>query len=386
MNFELSEEQEMLCEAAREALARTDTLAAARAGLDGRPGEAGQAPAWGVAVRGGWTGLLADEDGRHELGALNAMLVLIECGRRLAATGLVGHLAAVSVLHAAGADLSALASGRRRAVYVPARPPVADEPFLVETGDPARPYGPLPELDGGRVTGRVAFVPDLPGADLLVVPVRRPDGVAAVLVEAGAGGVKVEPLVRGDATRPLGHLTLDGAEAAPPTAEPSDLERAWDLAQALTAAEALGVCEAVQEMAVGYARDRSAFGRPIGSYQAVKHQLVDILRYGANVRALLYYAGYAAEHAPDEFTRAAGCARVAGEHAAGYATRTCIAVHGGIGATWEHDAHLFYRRALLSRLLYGGEGFAAERVALDLLAGAFEPSPEALARLGGARL
>jgi alkylation response protein AidB-like acyl-CoA dehydrogenase len=100
----------------------------------------------------------------------------------------------------------------------------------------------------------------------------------------------------------------------------------------------------------------------------------------------IIYAGYAPEYVPDELTRAAGCARVSGEHALDYATRTCIAVHGGVGATWEHDAHLYYRRALLSRLQYGGEGFAAERVTVDLLASAAVPPDGAFDRLGQIRI
>ena len=117
-------------------------------------------------------------------------------------------------------------------------------------------------------------------------------------------------------------------------------------------------------MALAYAKDRHAFGRPIGSYQAVKHQLVEILRRIDTLRSLCFYAGFAAEASPEEL--AAGDRAVRGSppsEAADYATRTCIAVHGGIGATWEHDAPLFWRRAQLSRLLLGGERGAADRVA-----------------------
>jgi alkylation response protein AidB-like acyl-CoA dehydrogenase len=140
------------------------------------------------------------------------------------------------------------------------------------------------------------------------------------------------------------------------------------VSQALLAADALGVAEAMLELSVAYAKERRTFGRPIGSYQAVKQQIVEILRHAGTTRSLCFYAGYAAESQPDELPLAASAARFAAEEAADYATRTCIAVHGGIGATWEHDAHLYWRRAQLSRLLLGGVAGAGDRVADEIIA------------------
>jgi alkylation response protein AidB-like acyl-CoA dehydrogenase len=122
------------------------------------------------------------------------------------------------------------------------------------------------------------------------------------------------------------------------------------------------------ELGVSYAKERHAFGRPIGSYQAIKHQLVEVLRRTEMARNLCYYAGYAAEWAGEELALAASCARLAGEDGADMATRTCIAVHGGIGATWEHAAPFYWRRAQLSRLLLGGATGAADRVAAEMIA------------------
>jgi alkylation response protein AidB-like acyl-CoA dehydrogenase len=144
-------------------------------------------------------------------------------------------------------------------------------------------------------------------------------------------------------------------------------DQAWHVTQGLLAADALGVTERMLEMSVAYAKERYAFGRQIGSYQAIKQQIVEILRHAGTARSLLFYAGYAAEARPDELPLAASCARFAAEEASDYATRTCIAVHGGIGATWEHDAHLYWRRAQLSRLLLGGAGGAADRVAEEII-------------------
>ncbi len=224
----------------------------------------------------------------------------------------------------------------------------------------------------GTLSGTVAWVPDAPGADILVVAATRAgDGEAvAVAVEAGSAGVGVEDAVRYDATRALGHVALDGATGVVLDGVGADnLARAWFLAQSLLAAEALGAVETALTVSVAYAKERFTFGRAIGSYQAVKHGLVEVLRLRENTYALLLYAGWAYEDGPEEFALAASAARSAGEHALDVASRTMISVHGGIGATWEHDAPLFFRRAQLSRRLLGGLGEAADRVAGELMRG-----------------
>jgi alkylation response protein AidB-like acyl-CoA dehydrogenase len=190
----------------------------------------------------------------------------------------------------------------------------------------------------------------------------------AGVVEASAAGV--EPAVRYDATRALGHVTLDGARGARLDVAPEQIARAWYLAQALLAAESVGAAEAALEMAVAYAKERFTFGRAIGSYQAVKHGLTEVLRVIENARSLLYYAGYAYADRPEEFPLAASAARSTAGRALDVAARQNIATHGGIGATWEHDAPLFFRRAQLSRRLLGGTSDATDRVAGELLAGA----------------
>jgi alkylation response protein AidB-like acyl-CoA dehydrogenase len=141
---------------------------------------------------------------------------------------------------------------------------------------------------------------------------------------------------------------------------------AWHLAQALLAAESLGAVETALEASVAYAKDRFTFGRAIGSYQAVKHELVEILRRLENARSLMYYAGWAAQDRPEELPLAAAAFRTVAGAALDHAARAQISVHGGIGATWEHDAPLYFRRAQLSRRLLGGGGGAAGRVADEL--------------------
>jgi alkylation response protein AidB-like acyl-CoA dehydrogenase len=371
MNLALSDEQEFLREAARGALSRVKTIEAAREALEG-----GELPdLWPMVVEAGWPGLLiSEEHGGAGLGAFDAMLVMQECGRVLAGAPLLGLLPASALLEAGGdAALEAVASGEVRPAWLPARPP-GDlvEGWTVDArSGKHRPDAPRAAVDGDSVTfsDEVAWVPDAPGADLLVVVGVDSAGAPVVgAIDAAAAGV--EAVTRYDATRSLGHVTLDGATGRRLDVSSEQLARAWYLAQALLAAESLGVVEATLEMAVTYAKERFTFGRAIGSYQAIKHGLTEVLRRQENARSLLYFAGWAYADSPERFALAASAARSAAGSALDFAARQNITTHGGIGATWEHDAPLFFRRAQLSRRLLGSTGDATDRVAEELLAAA----------------
>jgi len=370
MNFALTDEQEFLREAARGALSRFKTVEAAREALDG--GLEKLPDLWPAAREAGWPGLLvSDERGGAGLGVFDAMLVAEELGRTLAPVPFLGVVPATAILDAAGFDgLEAVGNGDVRPVYVPARPPGDLESRWTVEGVGSSRRAEAPRVDGsGKVTGEVAFVPDAPGADLLVVVAVDESGAPrAVAVEAG--GVAVEQIVRYDVTRALGHVRLDGAQGTVLDAGEDVLADAWYVAQALLAAESLGTVQTTLEMSVQYAKERFTFGRAIGSYQAIKHELTEVLRRLENARSLQYYAGWARTDAPDEFPLAASAARSVAGEALDFAARSNINVHGGIGATWEHDAPLYFRRAQLSRRLLGGVGDASDRVAERLLAAA----------------
>jgi alkylation response protein AidB-like acyl-CoA dehydrogenase len=376
MNLALSDEQVFLREAARGALSRFKTLEAAREALD--KDQSALPDLWPMAKEAGWPGLLIDEDhGGAGLDAFDAMLVLGECGRVLAGVPLLGHLPATAILNASprpASWLGELATGERRAAYLPSCPP--DDLGGGWSTDPrsglARgelPVAGTPSDSGqARVSGSFAFVPDAPGADGFVGAALidgKPTGVAIL---ADSEGVEVEQTMRYDSTRTLAHITFDDAPAVVLDAPEDALVSAWYLAQALIAAESLGSVETALEVSVEYAKERHTFGRAIGSYQAVKHSLTEVLRQLENGRSLLYYAGWARAGAPAEFPLAASAARSVGGRALDAAARTMISVHGGIGATWEHDAPLYFRRAQLSRRLLGGTGGATDRVAGELLA------------------
>jgi alkylation response protein AidB-like acyl-CoA dehydrogenase len=222
--------------------------------------------------------------------------------------------------------------------------------------------------DGAEVSGTIAWVPDGAEADVFVGAVERDEGtVVAVAIDAADPAVTLEPARRYDATRALAHVTLDRATATVLDVGEDELRTAWYLAQSLVAAESLGAVETALESSVAYAKERYTFGRAIGSYQAIKHQLTEVLRLLENARSLLYYAGWAYGDKRDEFALAASAVRSASGRALDFASRQMISVHGGIGATWEHDAPLFFRRAQLSRRLLGGTADASDRVAQELL-------------------
>lgn len=368
MNLELTDEQTFLRDAARDALSRVRTVAAARDALED---PAALPDLWPTAREAGWPGLLvSEENGGAGLSAFDAMLAMTEAGRVLAGIELLGHLPASALLDAAvHAGIGAVAEGESRACFVPARPPgdVEDRWTVEPPAGSVRRDAPALAPDG-TLSASVAWVPDAPGADVYVVVATR-DG-APVAVAVDAADARVEAAVRYDATRSLGHVAFERAPATVLAVDEADIRRAWFLGQALLAAESLGAVETALSVSVAYAKERFTFGRAIGSYQAVKHSLVEVLRLRENTYALLLYAGWAYDDRPGEFALAASAARSSGGHALDYASRTMISVHGGIGATWEHDAPLFFRRAQLSRRLLGGVGDATDRVAGELLSAA----------------
>jgi alkylation response protein AidB-like acyl-CoA dehydrogenase len=192
----------------------------------------------------------------------------------------------------------------------------------------------------------------------------------AAAIAGDANGVSVEPVLRYDATRRLGHVTFSQAQGRRLEPGADVLADAWYVAQSLIAAESIGAVETCLERSVAYAKERFTFGRAIGSYQAIKHELTEVLRRRENARGLEYYAGWARQSKPEEFPLAASAARSAAGRALDFAARSMINVHGGIGATWEHEAPLFFRRAQLSRRLLGGTHDATDRVAEESLGAA----------------
>jgi alkylation response protein AidB-like acyl-CoA dehydrogenase len=213
-------------------------------------------------------------------------------------------------------------------------------------------------LDGGvwRLTGVKTPVLDGALADLVLVAARAGDELGLFAVEAAAPGLSRSALSTLDPTRHLARLELSGSPARRLVSEDAAgaLAHTLDLATVALAAEQLGGLQRCLDMSVDYAKARYQFGRPIGSFQAIKHLCADMHVAMELTRSAVRYAAWAADEAADELPVAAALARAACSEAFFRVAADTIQVHGGIGFTWEHDAHLYYRRAKSSELLLGG--------------------------------
>jgi alkylation response protein AidB-like acyl-CoA dehydrogenase len=225
--------------------------------------------------------------------------------------------------------------------------------------------------DCWTIDGVVRHVLNGTAADDLVVVATTAGGVALFLVDPNAAGVLVETERVLDGTRPMATITFTSVPALRLSNDgPVDdiIERNVDLALAVLSAEQVGACERVQEIATEYARTREQFGRPIGSFQAVKHKCADMLvdlewARSASAAALESVDGAAGETAGESDWRASMAKAVCSE-ALRASAHANVQIHGGIGFTWEDSAHLYLRRARTDEVLFGGPGQHWDRLAL----------------------
>ncbi|HEY8985796.1 MAG TPA: acyl-CoA dehydrogenase family protein [Streptomyces sp.] len=218
-----------------------------------------------------------------------------------------------------------------------------------------------------RLTGEKHYVLDGHVADLVLVVARAPEGVSVFAVEKHTTGFLATPVPTLDPTRKLARLSFDRAPArligAAGDGWPA-VARMLDLAAVALAAEQAGGARRVLEMAVDYAKLRVQFGRPIGSFQAIKHKCADMLLEVESARAAAYRAGWAvADGDDDEVPALASLAKSCCSDAYFHAAAENIQIHGGIGYTWEHPAHLYFRRAKSSELLFGDAAHHRELLA-----------------------
>jgi alkylation response protein AidB-like acyl-CoA dehydrogenase len=215
------------------------------------------------------------------------------------------------------------------------------------------------------VDGRAPYVVDGVAATGLVVAVTGPDGVDLALVEPGADGVDVRPVRTLDLSRPQAVVTFAGAPAQRLTTGGTGervLARALDVALVALAAEQLGGAQACLDLTVAYVRERSQFGRAVGSFQAVKHTCADLLMRVETARSAVARA-VRPDLAEAELAEAAAVAAVWCAEAFAVVAAECMQLHGGMGFTWEHDAHLYFRRARADAALLGGPAHHKERLA-----------------------
>jgi alkylation response protein AidB-like acyl-CoA dehydrogenase len=223
-----------------------------------------------------------------------------------------------------------------------------------------------PSGDGWKLDGHKMFVIDGHNADLVLVAGRTDRGVSLFAVEGGASGMTATPLATMDQTRKQARIEFastparligDDGGAAPV------LSRTLDLAAVALAAEQVGGAQRCLDMAVDYAKTRIQFGRPIGSFQAIKHKCADMLLEVESAKSAAYYAGWAAAEDTEELPVVASLAKSYCSEAYFHAAAENIQIHGGIGFTWEHDAHLYFKRAKSSELMLGDPSYHRELLA-----------------------
>ena len=210
--------------------------------------------------------------------------------------------------------------------------------------------------DGYRLDGRKSFVLDGHVADLLLVVAQADGGPSLFAVPGGADGLARRPLETLDMTRKQAVLELEEVPARLVGAEGSAadvVERTLRQAVVALAAEQVGGAQRCLDMSVEYAKIRMQFGRAIGSFQAIKHMCADLLLEVESARSAAYYAAWAAQEQSDELPLVSSLAKAFCSEAYFRAAADNIQIHGGIGFTWEHDAHLYYRRAKSTELMLG---------------------------------
>ena len=248
----------------------------------------------------------------------------------------------------AGADrdelLGALVEGERTAAFEPAPVSVA----------------------GGALTGTAPRVVDADAADVLLIAGTGPDGLGLYAVDLNGPGVQRDPLVTMDLTRPQARIVLDGAPGtllAGPAEADRVIAHALAVGAALLAVEQVGAAQHLLDLSVEYAKSRLQFGRQIGSFQAIKHKLADMLVDVEHARSAAYHAVWALSDGSDDPELVSSIAQAVSSAAFSRIAADTIQVHGGIGFTWEHQAHLYFKRAATDAALLGSAEYHRSRVA-----------------------
>jgi alkylation response protein AidB-like acyl-CoA dehydrogenase len=221
----------------------------------------------------------------------------------------------------------------------------------------------------GALSGAVSYVTDGHVADVVFVPVSENGGVSLYAVEKGAAGFTATALPTMDQTRKQARLEFSNTPATlvgTAGGAAAGLDIALQIAATFLAAEQVGGAQRVLGNAVEYAKNRVQFGRPIGSFQAIKHKCADMLLDVESAKSAAYYAAWAAQERNDELAIASSLAKSYCSEAYFHCAAENIQIHGGIGFTWEHHAHLYFKRAKSSELMLGDPAYHRELLAQQL--------------------
>ncbi len=338
MNFDLTDDQQDIKRTAREFLgARYKLEEVRRLALEEERGFTDAQ--WDEIVQLGWPELAVRESG---FGVVELAVVAEELGYACAPTPLSSTWAAALLLDAAG-EAGRLDGGKRG---------------TVAQWDDDTDGTPDRSSLGSDLRGVKIAVPDAAAADLIVVTA---DGGRHFVVDAA--DVEIEPVETLDTTRRLYTVTLDG-----PAAEElsGDFSRAWHAIAVMTAAESVGLGQRAMEMAVAYAKDRTQFERPIGTYPAVSHACAQKLLEVEGARSAVLWAAWALDNEPETAGIATNVAKAYASDCGARVTEASLQVHGGIGFTWEHDLHFVLKRAQANAHAYGDARWHRDELAAAL--------------------
>ena len=374
MDIGFTEEQELLRETARKFLDSECDSRFVRARMAEPAAVTDEF--WKKLADQGWLGIVYPEEvGGSGLGLVDLVVLMEEMGRRV----MPGPFLSTVLL--GGATIAEAGASAQRQEWLP-RIAAGDAKAALAWTEPALRWDaggvtlPARETAGGfALSGTKLFVGDAHLADILVVAARThdgstmEDGVSLFLVPKETPGLIVTPIPTIDETRKLCEVRLDNV-ALPASALLGEKHGGWaPLSRVVTratvalCAEMCGGAQQVLDMTVEYAKLRVAFGKPIGSYQAVKHQAADMLVALENAKSLTYYAAWAVDQATEEAPLAASMAKAAASDMARKVAGTGIQLHGGIGMTWEHDLQLYFKRAKAAEVAFGDATWHRERVA-----------------------
>ncbi len=366
MNFAFSEEQEELRNIVRQFLEAKSSEEAVREQM---ATERGYDPdVWNqMAEQLGLQSLtIPEEFGGQGFGFVELIVVLEEMGRALLCAPYFSSvvLAANAILlsgddAAKNAILPGIAAGETIATVAFTEPNGRwDESGIEATA----------KEDGGKwkINGTKSYVLDGHIANTIVVAAKTAKGVSLFTVDGDAAGLTRTSLATMDQTRKQAKLEFNNVEGTllgTDGAGWQTLSTVLDLAAVALAAEQVGGAQMCLDMAVQYAKDRVQFGRPIGSFQAIKHKCADMLLEVESAKSAAYYAGWCASEMNDELPAVASLAKAYCSDAYFHASAENIQIHGGIGFTWEHPAHMYFKRAKSSELLFGDPTYHRELLA-----------------------
>jgi alkylation response protein AidB-like acyl-CoA dehydrogenase len=336
---------------------------------------------WNKLSEQGWTGLIFPEEvGGLGLGMVELAIAFEEMGRALVPG------AFLSTVPLAGSLIDRVLEGKHREDHLHAICEGRTQTAVALLEESASWDPDAVKLEATRtddrlkLNGKKLFVADAAAAELILTVVRSGRDLALALVWRDQPGVTVRPMHSMDVTRELFEVEYDDVEVSDGEiikdgrAVGEALSYAIDVATLALSAEMVGGMQWILETSVEYAKTRKQFGKPIGQFQAIQHHCADILLMTESARSAVYYAAWVMGNDPKQAALAVSMAKAYASDAYREVGNLGIQVHGGIGFTWDHEIHFYYKRAKAAELMFGDATYHRERIARMIVDGATEPA------------